>query len=142
MFMNHPHMAQALLTGLETLPNGFYWDSTLAPTKAQGYIQLSAVGANKFTTLNEMLGWAAGLYLERGGDQYSHRCNNPRCTVASHICVESAVLNNGRKGCRVWVDCPHEGCGKKIRVCAHEPSCIRYCPGFDSWEDFEARGFH
>jgi hypothetical protein len=138
--MSNPAKAQEFLEELKVVRHGFCWESTLSPSKEGGYIQLSSGGANKFCTLGEMLVWAAGLRLE-GGDQVSHRCHHPKCTLPSHICSESAALNNGRKGCIVWVDCPH-GCSEKILACPHIPGCIRYVPGYESWEEFLANGVH
>jgi Zinc-binding loop region of homing endonuclease len=117
------------------IKNGFCYDCVLAPTKSNGYIQLSWNGANKFCTLGEMLGWAAGLRA-KPLEQISHLCCNPKCTIPSHVIFESAAANNRRKGCKVWVDCPHKGCSEKIIVCDHSPSCIKYVPGYETWDEF------
>ena len=37
--------------------------------------------------------------------------------------------NQRRKGCMVWVLCPHDDCGKVIIVCPHKPTCIKTIPG-------------
>jgi hypothetical protein len=76
-----------------------------------------------------------------GRDQVSHLCHNPLCTIPAHVVVESVAANN-RKGCKVWVDCPHEGCELKVRVCDHEPMCIRYVEGYETWEEFLRWGLH
>jgi len=113
--------------------DGFCWLSPLKPTKTGGYIQVSAEGANKFATLQELMVWAADMDLEPA-QQASHLCCQPACTVETHIVPESAEENNHRKNCRVHVDCPH--CTRKIVICVHNPLCIKYCPGFATWEDF------
>jgi len=133
--------AQEFLESLEVVRNGFCYDTKLKPSKENGYIQLSWKGANKFCVLGEMLVWAAGKKVTNPDDQVSHRCHNPKCTIPAHVLVESTAANNGRKGCIVWVNCPH-GCPEKILVCTHNPRCIRYVPGYDSWEAFLATGIH
>ena len=135
--------AQEFLEFHETTSNGFCLDSRLVPSKFDGYIQLSSHGANKFCVLGEMLAWARGIYITKG-QQISHRCHNPVCTIPAHIVVESARENNNRKGCVVWWDCPHskDGCNLKLLICAHRPTCIRYVPGYSSWEEFCEIGIH
>lgn len=114
----------------------------LKPTKENGYAQVSWGGANKFCVVEELLLWAGGVIKNDQGDQCSHLCCKTLCLEVGHVCVESALLNNLRKGCAVWIDCPHKGCSKKILVCFHEPKCIKFCPGFLSWEDFMENGIH
>jgi hypothetical protein len=97
-------------------------------------------GANKFCTVEELVLWAGGVIKKDKNDQCSHLCGKPLCLEVSDICLESATANNLRKGCPVWVDCPH--CGLKIFVCTHQPACRKFCSGFDSWEDFLANGVH
>jgi hypothetical protein len=133
--------AQEFLETLTVQRAGFCYESILKPSKEGGYIQLSADGANKFATLGEMLGWAAGFVL-RGGLQISHRCNRPTCIIPAHVCPECAECNNGRKNCLVVVDCPHDGCELKILVCPHSPSCITYVEGYETWEEFLKWGVH
>lgn len=117
--------------------DGFCRLSSLAPTKVGGYIQVSHNGANKFATLEEVMIWAGGRDLP-GGQQASHRCCRPSCTIVSHVIPESAEVNNRRKNCLVFGDCHH--CSLKILVCSHDPCCIKYSPGFTSWEDFLQNG--
>jgi homing endonuclease-like protein len=140
-FEDNPALAQEFIEHLAVVGSGFCYETKLVPSKEDGYVQLSWVGANKFCTLGEMLGWAAGKRCMKPEDQISHRCHNPKCAIPSHVVVESATANNNRKGCRVWVDCPH-GCEEKILVCEHTPSCIRYVPGYESWEAFRTSGVH
>lgn len=140
-FDANPARAQEFLENLPVVRNGFCYESVLAPSKEDGYVQLSASGANKFCTLGEMLGWAAGIHLS-GGLQISHRCNHPKCTIPAHVCAESCSDNNGRKNCLVWVHCPHDDCPLKILVCPHFPLCIKYTEDFETWEEFLKWGVH
>lgn len=135
-----PALCLKILSGLDVQVKGFCRCSKLRPTKDGGYVQLSWGGANKFCVLEELLLWAGGVTKVQG-DQCSHRCGEPLCCDPEHICRESARNNNIRKGCVVWWACPH-GCQKKIVVCTHEPLCIKFVPGFASWEDFIQIGVH
>lgn len=132
-------LSQQILSSLGYTVEGWCLLSLLKPTKDKGYVQVSWGGANKFCVLGELLLWAQGITLV---DKYqaSHRCCQPLCLIAPHVCSESITLNNLRKGCLVWVDCPHYGL--KILVYTHKPCYIKFCPGFDSWEDFLERGMH
>jgi hypothetical protein len=121
--------------------SGFCKLTTLKPSKEGGYVQLNYGGANKFAVLQQVLLWARGVTLVEVTDQCSHLCGNPLCTLPEHVCRESPQKNNNRKGCVVWWDCPH-GCEKKIFVCRHEPPCIKFVPGYASWEDFVENGIH
>lgn len=61
----------------------------------------------------------------------SHLCGNPQCLYDQHVIIESAVINNSRKNCRVWYKCHgHPGCEKWFMVCSHEPHCIRPLPHY------------
>jgi hypothetical protein len=133
-------LVQHIIANLKFTQEGFCKTSTLVPTKVGGYVQVSYGGANKFVVLQELLLWGIGVRRGVPADQCSHRCNNRKCTVVGHVCCESVTLNNGRKGCLVFVDCPH--CQLKIFVCTHQPTCIKHAPGFSSWEDFVANGLH
>jgi hypothetical protein len=115
------------------LKKGFCTIYNLKPSKVNGYVQISFGGVNKFCTLGEMLGWAAGFRTSMAeGIQVSHLCGEPRCMLPAHVVPESAMANNGRKNCVVWVNCPHAGCDLKIMACPHEPYCIKYVPGWES----------
>lgn len=124
----------------------------LVPSKEGGYAQVSVDGFNKFITLGKMLGCAAGLYIDEvlgrnnGKEkmEISHRCHNPLCIIPAHVLLESAVKNNGRKNCRVFIGCSHadEGCELSQIVCQHEPMCIKHAEGHDTWEDFLDQGCH
>lgn len=148
--MNDSGLAADVLSNYRTgaTQRGWCWESPLSPSKDGGYIQISARGFNKFAVLGELLLWTQGLRLRLGSEyggkeQASHLCHRPRCTVAAHVIGESAENNNRRKNCLVWIACPHLGCLKKILVCPHGPRhCIKYCEGYDSWEDFLAGGIH
>jgi hypothetical protein len=138
--LDGPALCIQILRGLDVEDDGFCKISKLKPSKDGGYVQLSWGGANKFAVLQEVLLWARGVILEGNGDQCSHLCGKTLCTLPKHICKESAEKNNNRKGCVVWWDCPH--CPKKILICCHEPKCIKFAPGFATWEDFLQNGIH
>lgn len=114
--------------------------SKLSPTKDDGYVQLSEGGANKFAVLQEVVLWSGGVAKKSPSDQCSHLCGKTRCLEVDHICSEDIRINNGRKGCLVWVGCPH--CHLAILVCEHEPVCVKYHLGYVSQEDFLANGIH
>lgn len=123
----------------KTVKKGFCVLSPKAPTKDDGYAQVSGWGGNKFASLQQVLAWAGGYEL--GLDQQcSHRCHEPLCLIAEHVCVESGEDNNRRKGCLVVWRCAH--CTKYYLVCPHSPSCIKYVEGYSSWEDFLENGLH
>jgi hypothetical protein len=135
------NLCKKILLGLDVEESGFCKLCKLKPSKEGGYIQISYGGANKFAVLQEVLLWAGGVTLEDGEDQQcSHLCGNPRCTLPEHVFRESTKKNNNRKGCVVWWDCPH--CEKKIQICQHEPSCVKFVPGFKSWDEFLDNGIH
>lgn len=135
-----PVLARQILEGLDYEEVGWCRLSTLKPTKKNGYIQLSWGGANKFACLQEVVLWAGGGRL-LPGEQCSHLCGRPACLGLDHIIAESELENQRRKGCHVWVDCPH--CDLKIPCCGHgQKKCIKYCVGFAGAADFEARGLH
>ena len=133
-----PKFAQGVLDTYSTQVDGWCEVVSLAPTKEEGYVQLSYGGANKFSTLGLVLLWANGLDVTPDKDQCSHLCPNKGCKLLPHVLPESAKANNNRKGCLVWIDCHH--CGLKIFVCMHRPHCIKFCMGYSSPEDFLARG--
>jgi hypothetical protein len=138
--LDGPTLCKEILSVLDTRNFGFCKSTTLKPSKEGGYVQLSYGGANKFAVLQEVLLWAGGVTRVDSGDQCSHLCGNPLCTLPEHVCLEDAKKNNSRKGCVVWWDCPH--CDKKIKICQHEPSCIKFVPGFISWKEFLENGLH
>lgn len=105
--------------------------------EGSGYLQVSYWGANKFAVLHRVVRWAGGEDVGEG-DHGSHLCPNTDCSTVGHIAPEDPSLNNGRKGCAGWVDCP---CGVgKLLLCTHAPACVQYCPGFDSQEHFLREG--
>jgi hypothetical protein len=138
--LDGPALCRKILEGLDSRGDiGFCRVCKLVPTKENGYVQVSWGGANKFCVLEELLLWSQGVTLV-DGHQCSHLCCEPLCLLPEHVCSESCKNNNLRKGCLVWVDCPH--CSLKILVCKHEPSCIKFCPGFGSWSEFVENGVH
>jgi hypothetical protein len=69
----------------------------------------------------------------------------PLCMTPGHVIAESELENQRRKGCVVWVDCPH--CVLKINCCCHSggglrPKCIKYCAGFANMGAFGQSGLH
>jgi hypothetical protein len=120
-------------------PKGWCALSVQRPSK--NYVQVSTGGANHFAVLQEVLLWSRGVQ-KMAGEDCSHLCHNPRCCVAEHVVAESSLNNQRRKGCPVWVDCPHPGVcgGKKFFICQHSPACIKYCEGYQDQAEFLAGG--
>jgi hypothetical protein len=135
--LSGPVLCHKILEGLDYEEIGWCRCNGHARNKEDGYIQVSWGGANKFCVLEELLLWAGGVMKIRG-DHCSHLCHEPSCMCPEHICAESAQKNNERKGCLVWVDCPH--CTRKLVLCKHVPSCIKFVPGFQDWSDFLENG--
>ena len=138
--------AQELLDTLPAVTDGWCRLCTMVPSKSGGYIQVSWKGANKFAMLQEVALWAGGKTLGPG-EQCSHRCARSNCMNVDHILAESELKNQNRKGCLVWVSCPHNDiCNRKVAICLHGSSdadkCIKYCEGFADHKDFEQRGVH
>lgn len=102
--------------------------SDLAPSKKNGYVQVSIQGHNHLMVMQNLVlaasGYSSAVYDVNV--QASHLCDNRRCCTLGHIVPESAKLNNSRKGCRGWVPCPHTACTTPIFICPHSPPCIRY----------------
>jgi len=136
-------LARAILGSLKAKADGWCRLSVLQPTKKDGYVQISYAGQNKFAILQDVLVWANG-WSKGEGQQASHLCGHPLCTIPEHVCLEVAIYNNARKGCVVWVWCS-KFCGrcsglKVILCCTHTPSCIKFCEGFASQLDFLDNG--
>jgi hypothetical protein len=132
--MNDAGVARACLNALHTKSKGFCRLSILKPSKEGGYIQLSYGGANKFAVLQEVLVWSRGEqipYLHHA----SHLCDEPACTIPEHIVVETPAENNSRKNCGVINRCPHNDCDKLVSTCTHNPRCIYYIGGYQSWDE-------
>lgn len=117
--------AKALLDSYQSVVFGWCRVIDLVPNKIGGYVQLSYLGVNKGILLHELLLVIQGKVCG-DGMQISHRCNQPKCMIPAHVCVESATSNNSRKNCEVWFPCSH--CKKLNWICRHEPSCIKYHP--------------
>lgn len=111
--------------------------ASLRESKDNGYVQVSWAGANKFACLQTVVVWANGMSIGPGEDA-SHLCHEKKCLNRAHVVPEPSASNQARKGCRVWVNCPH--CPKKIFVCTHTPHCIKFCAGFNDHEHFLAEG--
>lgn len=139
--MNNPGEARKILRGLDATLDGWCLLCTHVPSRPGGYIQVSALGANKFCYLQELVMWGSG-HWNGAGDQSSHRCGRPTCKSLGHVVPETVSNNLSRRGCPVWVPCAHGHCSKKILVCSHLPVCIKYAPGYSSMEDLMERGCH
>ena len=136
-------LAQRILRSLKVETDGWCRLSTLASTKAQGYVQLSWASQNKFAVLQDVLLWAQGR-TKGPGQQVSHLCHQPKCTIPSHVCVESVEDNNSRKGCVIHMPCL-DFCGrchgtKSVWYCPHTPPCILAHEDYASQEDFLDNG--
>jgi hypothetical protein len=145
-----PTEALNCLSRYEGTSDGWCSVVKLTPSKNDGYAQLSYMGANKFAVLQEVVLWAKGDVIPvslRGEPrkQASHLCKNKLCKTLSHITMEDEILNQRRKGCRVWRDCPHgesDNCRLKLFLCTHEPCCVKFAEGYMDEEDFMANGVH
>jgi hypothetical protein len=139
--LGDPSFAREVLDWYRRKASAVGWclSSSLAPSKDDGYLQVSWAGVNKLCTLSEVVAVAGGSVRAIAGAQASHLCHNRRCMVEQHVVFESIVANNSRKGCLVWMECPHEGCTRLIRLCTHAPPCIKYHEQFSSQEDFLLR---
>lgn len=140
--LSDPSYAQTILNRQRVLrQDGWCRLVNLEKTKVDGYVQVSYGGANKFAMLQEVVLWSSGGFRredENGRQQCSHLCHQPLCSTLGHVIAESPQENNARKNCLVWLDCHH--CQKKIFVCPHALSCIKFCEGFDSMDDMLAKG--
>lgn len=136
-------LAQRILQSLKTEDVGRCKLSILAASKSQGYVQLSWASQNKFAVLQDVLLWARGL-TKGLGQQMSHLCHRPKCTLPEHVCAESVEDNNARKGCVVHMPCL-EFCGrchgkKSVWYCCHVPPCILEHDEYASQDDFLTNG--
>lgn len=132
-----PEYARKVLDRLSSSSEGWCQLVRLAPTKKGGYIQVSFGGANKFTTLEQVVLWANGESLLEG-EQCSHLCHKPSCRTVGHVVGESVIDNNSRKGCLVWIQCHH--CSKLILLCMHDPCCIKFHEDYASMDDLIDNG--
>lgn len=134
--------AQEFLADLKLIPSGWCLDLGLAPSKANG-LHSAKLGRHQ-------------QVLYAGGDAGFRQPVSAECRTGwkchiyviiqsvrsqtMYVALESSRDNNGRKGCAVWVNCPH--CSLKIFVCQHEPLCIKFAPGYASEGEFMADGIH
>lgn len=149
-----------LLGGIKSVRHGWCELVTMKTSKKdlglpldeqQGYIQLSLGGFNH-VCLNSIVVCVACLYwnvknimLQRlvaiattrevpnPGDEASHLCHHTVCKTVGHVIWEPSLSNQRRKGCPVWVKCPHE-CDKLVDCCTHDPKCIKAIPGLTEEE--------
>jgi Zinc-binding loop region of homing endonuclease len=141
--LTNQDLAQKILDGLKTTTHEWCELSVLQPTKKAGYIQLSKAGFNKFACLQDVVLWAGG-YQKLGGQDASHRCSKPACTVVGDVIPESKADNNQRKNCPEAIQC-ESSCvdchgSRWILLCPHEPRCKFYVEGFTSEQDFLTNG--
>lgn len=143
-----PALARAILAKLKTTTKGWCVLSTAVDT-GRGYSQVSYGGANHFATLQECVLWASGNAKPASGEKadpydVSHLCDERQCTVPSHVTVESKAANNSRKGCKAAVRCSSacRKCNgrKDIFICEHDPRCVRFREGYDTFEEYLENG--
>lgn len=103
-------------------PSTGCWLCTLKPNN-KGYVQ-PPYKQRKVKVLHLLSYYQRHGHFPEGDG--SHLCNHPNCFNPDHICDESKMANNRRKGCLVWVDVSCE-CGRKqrVHVCPHAPSCMK-----------------
>jgi hypothetical protein len=130
-------VAREILDNYAIVIDGWCKLVQLVPTKANGYIQVSAKGVNKFAVLQELVLWASGRQVLPQED-CSHLCHHPRCCVETHIISEPSIVNQARKNCLVYISCHH--CSKHIFLCSHTPPCIRFASGYVDHNDFMNHG--
>lgn len=79
------------------------------------------------------------------GEDGSHLCPHTNCKTVGHVIWEEKNLNQQRKGCAVWIPCPHagencKGCKGRILVCPHgkqdDHLCIKEIEGVN-YEDYK-----
>jgi len=142
-------LAKKILSKITTVPDGWCKLSTAAPTSGKGYSQVSGEGVNKFATLQELVLWAGGGAKPAHSDKtdpndVSHLCDQPACTVPSHVVVEAKDANNRRKGCVMAVRCSRKcrecNGSKDLFICMHKPSCVRFRDGYASFEEYLKNG--
>jgi len=108
--------------------------SVLVPNQ-KGYRQPSLFG--KKPMVLHKIAYIAANGNPPPGLEISHLCHNPACCKPAHLFAELGLPNNARKGCAVWVMCPHQHPNNQQRivwVCGHgnptlnKPYCIKNHP--------------
>lgn len=134
-----PVLAGNILRTLKHYTKQWCKSSPLVPTKDDGPPQVSYGGYNHFALLSDVVLWSQGIDTnDKGGGQNlqaSHLCDNSTCMDPEHIIVETAIQNNSRKNCGFVQRCGHDGCGKLVYCCRHEPRCISYVENFNSFKE-------
>jgi len=98
------------------------WFSTRqAKPGNRGHIQFSVNKIGLY--LHRVAYWSKGLGDAQG--DVSHLCNHAACCNPDHLVDESTLLNNHRKGCKVWVISAYSGV--LTWLCNHKPFCFRWC---------------
>lgn len=102
-----------------------------APSKSNGYVQLSWKGVNKFVTHAKLAALMGDLDKEdkfqtasvngRKEKQGSHRCGNALCFSKRHVILESAEANNNRKACGGMVQME----GQWVWMCHCDRVCLK-----------------
>lgn len=95
-----------------------------------GYAQIQLKGQGPTRGKRNLLGHvialrAAELPAPKEGEHASHRCHRRNCFNATHLVVESALLNNQRKGCPGDVACKCCHCQVLAYECPHIPKCLK-----------------
>jgi hypothetical protein len=125
-----PHICQGIINELDThMEWNFCVLSDLVPNTHR-YAQPTLFGV-KPMVVHKIAYIAANGRPPGDGLEVSHLCNNSLCIKPTHLFAESSLLNNRRKGCPVFVDCPHSHPDDKpmiIWICTHGGTWgTRYC---------------
>jgi len=116
-------------------------ESVLVPTN-KGYCQPSLLG--KKPMVLHRISYIAQYGSPAANLEISHLCHNSLCCNPDHLFAEPGLLNNARKGCAVWVTCPHQHPDQLqhiVWVCSHgnpqqnRPYCIKNHPSFVYMDD-------
>ena len=92
--LSNPQKAKMVLDKYHGEMKGWCELVNLQPVNEGQYVQVSFGGVNKIFLLHEVAAAANGVYKLDQDSQFSHRCNQPKCKVPSHICIETAELNH------------------------------------------------
>lgn len=101
------------------------WEHKRPPFGRSGYTQ-AKWGSAPITVLHKL------ALISRTGPPHvdsmtaSHRCHNSKCFNPKHLCWESNVANNARKGCCGFIRVRGS---QWFKVCEHVPSCLVYTEG-------------
>jgi len=124
-----------ILAEQQTIQDNNLCDLSILVPNNKGYCQPSIFGKkpmvlHRIAYLSVNARPAAGLDI-------SHLCHHSTCCKPDHLVAEASILNQNRKGCAVWVFCPHQHPNNRqciVWVCNHgnpatnTPWCIRNHP--------------